>query len=86
VYEQAQVLLRRANRLVVIGYSFNPNDFGSYDPLLAGRDDLNVVLVGPDTESLVPRMRDAYPSLQWEYVPCSFRDWVGHGYPGAHQI
>lgn len=82
-YERAQALLRRADSLVVIGYSFNPHDFGSYDPLLAGRDDLNVVLVGPNAERLVPRMREAYPSLQWRYVPYLFRDWVRQGYPGA---
>lgn len=82
-YNRAQVLLRRADRLVVIGYSFNPHDLGSYKPLLAERAGLNVVLVGPDAEHLTPRMRDAYPRVRWSYVSCPFRDWVRQGYPGA---
>lgn len=83
-YEQAQTLLSRADSLVVIGYSFNPHDFGSYNPLLAGKDDLNVVLIGPDTERLLQRMQDTYPRVQWSRVQCPFHDWVRQGYPGVH--
>ncbi len=82
-YEQAQSLLRRSNKLVVIGYSFNPHDVASYDPLLAGSDGLNIVLVGPDAAGVTRRMQNSYPRLRWEYVPCKFRDWVEQGYPGV---
>ena len=81
-YQQAVTLIRRADTLVVIGYSFNPHDPVSYGILLAATDELNVVLVGPDADRLAPRMRVAYPRIRWTCVPSRFRDWVRQGYPG----
>lgn len=81
-YQQAVTLIRHADTLVVIGYSFNPPDAVSYGMLLAAAEELKVVLVGPDADRLAPRMQAEYPRIRWTGVPSRFRDWVRQGYPG----
>ena len=85
MYRQAVDAIRSADRLLVIGYSFNPHDRASYERLLAPAKGRTIVIVDPNANHIAHRMRMAYPTLHWQEIPYSFRDWVRAGYPGAER-
>ena len=84
VYRRAVDLVRGASQIVAIGYSFNPNDRASYARLLAPAAGRRILVVAPDANSLVKRLRRDHPDIQWEDEALSFAEWVHDRYPGIH--
>jgi len=85
VYSQAINLIRNANKVIVIGYSFSPNDQASYFPLLKAAENKRILIVSPDAKSSVQRLKDKSPRIDWRWEAMSFREWVINGYPGVKQ-
>lgn len=82
VYRQAISLVRGCRTMVVIGYSFNPNDSASYWPLLKGAASKRLLVVSPDARSLVLRLKDEFPDIDWSWKAMLFKEWVLSKYPG----
>jgi hypothetical protein len=85
VYDQAVQCLINANQIVVIGYSFNPYDYDSYDRLLVAMPDKPVLLVAPDAGTLKERLSHEYSNIRWTVQSMSFKEWVNNGYPGVRK-
>jgi hypothetical protein len=82
VYERAVEAARAAEAIVAIGYSFNRHDSSSYGPLLQSARTARIVVVDPNANRTVSRLRLEYRNLRWEAVSLGFRDWTLRGYPG----
>lgn len=82
VYEKARALMARASRIAVIGYSFSPHDRASYHPLLEAASGHRVLVVAPDAESSIGRLRGEYPEIRWVGESLKFKTWVSRRYPG----
>lgn len=85
VYKKAMEFLVGANQIIVIGYSFNPNDHTSYTQLLDKIVNRPVLLVAPDAWSIIDRLANHYPNIQWEAKNMSFKEWVNHSYQGIRK-
>jgi len=81
VYGQAIDLISNSRTIVVIGYSFNTNDLASYSPLLKVAAKKRVLLVSPDANSLVLRLKKEYYNIKWCCKAMSFKEWVLSDYP-----
>jgi len=74
-YSAAKGLLSGTLRMVVVGYSFNPHDAASYDPLL--RDFVGEALVvAPDAKESVARLSSRYPRVSWCAFGGGLLQWV----------
>lgn len=82
VYRQAKALIGKSKMIVVIGYSFNTNDKDSYLPLLKVAVNRRILVVSPNSGSLVMRLKDEYPDINWGWKDMSFKEWVLKKYPG----
>ena len=82
VYGQAIDLIHNASGIIVIGYSFNTNDRASYFPVLKAAEKKRILIVSPDAKSLVQRLKDLFPRIDWRWEAMSFKEWVINGYPG----
>ena len=82
VYGQAIDLIHNASGIIVIGYSFNTNDRASYFPLLKAAEKKRILIVSPDAKSLVQRLKDEFPRIDWRWEAMSFKEWVINGYLG----
>lgn len=81
-YGAAKELLSAASHLVFIGYSFNPSDEASYDPLV--RDFVGKALVvAPDANESVARLAGAYPGISWKAFGGGMQQWSESGFRGA---
>jgi hypothetical protein len=83
VYGKAVDFLSAASQIICIGYSFNQHDQHSYAKLLHAVSGKSVLIVAPDSESLVKRLTDEYPEIEWSYQPMTFAEWVSNDYPGT---
>ena len=83
VMESAQWILQKAETVVCIGYSFNPHDRVSYDPLFdCLMKGARVILVVPEAQQLSERLSGEYPAPRWIPQAKRFREWVHSGYGG----
>lgn len=82
VYMRAVEIVRTTQTIVSIGYSFNPYDQGSYNPLLQAARGARVILVVPEAQDLAARLTQQHPEIEWTAVPLTFRDWVLRHYEG----
>ncbi len=85
VYRKAMEFLISAYQIIVIGYSFNPNDYASYAHLLGRMVEKPVLLIAPDAWSIIKRLAYEYPNIQWEAQSISLKEWVNKGYPGVRK-
>jgi hypothetical protein len=85
VYRKAMEFLVSANQIIVIGYSFNPNDRTSYTQLLDNIVNKPVLLVAPDACSIIERLANHYPNIHWEGKNMSFKEWVNCNYQGIRK-
>jgi hypothetical protein len=83
VSTRAVEILRSTRTIVSIGYSFNPYDQASYEPLLQAARGAQVVLVVPEARDLAARLTREHPEIEWSAVPLTFRDWVLRDYQGV---
>jgi hypothetical protein len=84
VHDRARYLLSKGSDIVVaVGYSFNPNDSASYEPLLKALNASKVLVVVPEAVGLVRRLRSDYSSINWVPMACGFGKWAEAGFPGA---
>ena len=77
-------LALRAQVVVAIGYAFSQHDRASYAGLLdalAGQAGSRLLVVCPDAEQVVERIRQDGPAPQCAAAPMGFADWVNAGYP-----
>jgi len=84
VHTRAMGLLPRTDRIVSIGYSFNPHDEASYGHLLRAledRGDASVTLVSPDSVKVQGRLKGRFPRIRWIALPLTFRHWVSLDFP-----
>jgi len=80
-YKRAREILAGVQTIVVIGYSFNPHDRASYEPLLsAGAKGICIAIVSPDAIELQARLSREYPIFQWQAVPLTFQKWARTGF------
>jgi hypothetical protein len=85
VYKLAGELLRSsAAPLVVIGYSFNPHDRASYEPLLNAvqSGSASVLLISPDAAKIKARISVEFPRVNFQVITRTFRSWVMAAFPG----
>jgi len=85
VYKKAMEFLVSANQIIVIGYSFNPDDHTSYTQLLDKIVNKPVFLIAPDARFIIDRLANHYPNIQWKANNMSFKEWVKHGYQGIRK-
>ncbi|MGA7749171.1 MAG: hypothetical protein WCA63_03400 [Gallionella sp.] len=83
VYGKAVNFLSAASQIICIGYSFNQHDQHSYAKLLHAASGKSVLVVAPDSESLIERLATEYPEIEWSAQNMSFANWVSSDYPGA---
>ena len=86
MYERAADLIAESGKLVAIGYSFDPNDHRSYDPLLLALDhasDPQIILVNPDATRLGARLKPQFQRAEIQPIELTFGDWVRSGFPGC---
>ena len=84
VYQQAVASFRNADKVVVIGYSFNPSDRVSYSKLFDAFNGREILVVSPDADNIVTRLNTEYPRIKWEAKNMTFIDWCHNGYPGVY--
>lgn len=82
IYMQATEFVSAADQIVVIGYSFNPNDRASYAQLLTKATGKIVLLISRNAGSLTHRLSSEHPDIQWKAESLSFKEWVNSGYTG----
>ena len=86
VYSRAIQLISETDKLIAIGYDFNPLDKVSYDPLLvklSNQESPQVLLVGPSASRIEARLRNDYPRINWRSVSMNFKSWVEADFPMA---
>ena len=84
--DAAKDLIAESGKLVAIGYSFDPNDHRSYDPLLLALDhasDPQIILVNPDATRLGARLKPQFQRAEIQPIELTFGDWVRSGFPGC---
>ncbi|MGA2481538.1 MAG: hypothetical protein ABSF92_00290 [Candidatus Acidiferrales bacterium] len=84
-YAKALSLVRRAGRLIALGYSFNPYDHISYNPVLealAQSHERTLLLVSPQAGELSKRISAEYPGLRVRPVEKTFRGWAADSFRG----
>jgi hypothetical protein len=87
-HAKALSLLRETGTLVVIGYSFNPHDRGSYHPLLQALSrsrERTLTIVSPQANELHTRIGAEYPNLRIEPVERTFRIWASQSFEVSEQ-
>jgi len=82
IYKLAIEKIEEADTIITIGYSFNPHDQESYSKLLHAATGSRVIVVVPEADELVDRLRKDYPGIKWYAVQMTFREWVRNGYQG----
>lgn len=78
-YAKALPLVRQAERLIALGYSFNPHDRVSYSPVLealAQSHERILILVSPEASELAKRISAEYPDLRVRPVEKTFSAWA----------
>ncbi len=81
VRSRALEVLKTAERVIAVGYSFNAADQGSYDALLRdGVHNQPLFVVSPDSRRLVRQLGARYPHLRLQVVPQRFREWADGGF------
>ncbi len=78
-YDAAVHKLAGASQVVAIGYSFNPQDAGSFEPITRALTGKTLTVVAPDASATVRRMAAHSPQLEWRAVDCGFAAWVRAG-------
>ncbi len=80
-YAKALELIRNSNSpLVTIGYSFNPHDHSSFDPLLMNARE--VIIISPDAKDIKCRLSQQYLKVCFKALPYRFAEWVSHDFDG----
>jgi hypothetical protein len=85
VTRRAKEIIKKVALVVAIGYAFSPHDEASYAELLQaleGAPGARVVVVSPDAEQVVERVRQKYSKIEWTPTSMGFAAWVEAGYPG----
>jgi hypothetical protein len=85
MYAKARDLVRNADTLVAIEYSFNPHDRASYQPLLHALGDSSnrrLLVVSPDAGTTAKTIRQGFPGLSVEPQEATFKQWVAASFPG----
>jgi hypothetical protein len=84
-YFVAIPLVRQAGVLIALGYSFNPYDRVSYNPILktlAQTDKRTLILVSPQANELVKRISAEYPALRIRPIEKTFSGWAADSFRG----
>jgi hypothetical protein len=84
-YAKALPLVREAGRLIALGYSFNPYDRVSYNPVLealAQSHERTLLVVSPEARELAKRICAEYPDLRVRPVEKTFRGWAADSFRG----
>jgi len=84
MYKSATKLIKESGKLIVIGYSFNPLDIGSYKPIiraLAGAENPTMLLVSPDADKACSIINRYMQNPKINLIPVNkpFKDWVSIG-------
>ena len=84
-YKRAGEILATTENIIAIGYSFNPHDRASYEPLLtATTRGTRFILITPDACNIQARLRREYSKYRWQAVPLTFREWANKRFPQAY--
>jgi hypothetical protein len=78
-YENARSLARETGCVVAIGYSFNPHDKASYDPVLKvllNSKEKTLIIVAPNVGEVAARLEDEYPRLRIEPIRKTMKQWA----------
>lgn len=82
-YERAVPLVRQTGNLIVIGYSFNPYDRVSYNPVLQAlsqSSERELVVVSPQAGELARRLSVEYPGIKIQPVAKTFGEWAADSF------
>lgn len=84
-YAKAEALVRNSDITVAVGYSFNPHDGASYQPILraSGQSiDRRLLVVSPDAGKIADAIRPNFPTLSIRSHEATFKQWVTASFPG----
>jgi hypothetical protein len=85
-YTKAKAMVRASDTIVTIGYSFNPHDRASYEPLLRALSESTgrkLLVVSPDAAIIADALRAAFPNaFSIEPLKVTFKKWVADQFPG----
>jgi hypothetical protein len=82
-YDRAVPLVRQTGSLVVIGYSFNPYDRLSYNPVLQAlsqSSERELIVVSPQAGELATRLSAEFPGLKIQPVEKTFGGWAADSF------
>ena len=88
-YARALDLMKGSDIVVTIGYSFNPHDRASYQPLLhaLGKSKRRrLLVVSPDASTVGNAVREDLPELSVEPQEATFKQWVTAFFPGLDSV
>jgi hypothetical protein len=81
--DRALELIRAAEAVIVIGYSFNPHDAASFDPLVkavAARREPLLTIVDPTADSIAQQLEGRFNGLVCKPIPQRFSEWAEGGF------
>jgi hypothetical protein len=84
-YAVALPLVRQFGSLTAVGYSFNPYDRVSYNPILktlAHTDERTLFIVSPQARELAKRISVEYPTLRVQPIERTFKGWAADSFRG----
>lgn len=84
VYARANQLLRTADQVIAVGYSFAECDRSSFQPLLQTvvQNEKPLWVVGPHANGISTTLLELYPPLLVNPVPATLEEWAESGFQG----
>jgi len=81
MYKKAGALIGQSERIICIGYDFNPNDHLSYKPILTSvckRPDCELIVISPNANEIRCRLAKQLPELEARLtaIESTFKNWV----------
>ena len=86
-YRKAIELVRCSDHVVAIGYSFNPHDRTSYEPLLQVLSEpktKNLLIIAPEANGIATSLQRSFPLLSVNAIPATFKHWVDSSFIGLN--
>lgn len=85
--ERAIQMIGLDGTVAAVGYSFNPNDESSFQPLLnalSTRNSSRLLVICPEARSIVSRLRQSFPAIIMEPLPLTFKEWADRSFCGLN--
>jgi len=83
VRERAADVIRNADRVVAVGYSFNPVDCESYEFILqelSGKHNSVLFIVAPSAADIAIRLRTSFSRIDFKPIEMRFSEWASNGF------